>query len=220
MIDITSIDWQKVAGLLPVIIQNAQTSEVLMLGYMNLDALNKTCVEGKVTFYSRTQKRLWTKGETSGHFLHVVAMSLDCDRDTLLISVNPIGATCHTGTDSCFNQLGTLPDGVFFAKLEQLIAHRKGQDPQQSYTAQLYTKGTQKIAQKVGEEGVETALAAMTHNNNEILNEAADLVYHLTVLLQNADLNWHDLTQKLRERHQGIGLHPEGNRKSFKQPEN
>ena len=213
MINKEKIDWAKVDGLLPAIIQHAESGAVLMLGYMNQEALAKTLAEGKVTFFSRTKNRLWTKGETSGHFLNVVAMSLDCDNDTLLITVNPIGPTCHTGTESCFSALPRLPDGVFFNQLEKLIASRKGADPETSYTAKLYAKGTQKIAQKVGEEGVETALAAMSHDKAEILGEAADLAYHLTVLLQNADLNWHEVMEVLRLRHQGIGLHPEGSNK-------
>ncbi|TYG35073.1 bifunctional phosphoribosyl-AMP cyclohydrolase/phosphoribosyl-ATP diphosphatase HisIE [Lonepinella koalarum] len=213
MINIQTINWQKVDNLLPVIVQNAQTCEVLMLGYMNAEALNKTLVEKKVTFYSRTKQRLWTKGETSGHFLNVVDMALDCDNDTLLILVNPIGPTCHKGTESCFSELQTLPDWVFFSKLENLIKSRKNADPDSSYTAKLYAKGTKKIAQKVGEEGVETALAAMAKDPDEVVSETADLLYHLTVLLQDANLNWTDVMDKLKQRHAGIGLHPEGSNK-------
>lgn len=197
------IDWQKVDGLLPVIVQNAQTCEVLMLGYMNQDALDKTLAEKKVTFFSRTKQRLWTKGETSGHFLNVVDMSLDCDNDTLLILAEPIGETCHTGAESCFHQFeqNNEPDWIFFSKLERLIASRKGADPESSYTAHLYARGTKRIAQKVGEEGVETALAATVKDRNETICEAADLAYHLTVLLQDADLSWADVIAKLKERH-------------------
>ncbi|HED4430052.1 TPA: bifunctional phosphoribosyl-AMP cyclohydrolase/phosphoribosyl-ATP diphosphatase HisIE [Pasteurella multocida] len=197
------INWQKVDNLLPVIIQNAATCEVLMLGYMNQEALEKTLAEKRVTFFSRTKNRLWTKGETSGHFLNVVDMSLDCDNDTLLILVNPIGETCHTGTESCFYQFEktTQLDWIFLSKLERLIASRKGADPASSYTAQLYAKGTKRIAQKVGEEGVETALAATVKDKAETICEAADLVYHLTVLLQDADLSWSDVIHKLKERH-------------------
>ncbi|HDR1021990.1 TPA: bifunctional phosphoribosyl-AMP cyclohydrolase/phosphoribosyl-ATP diphosphatase HisIE [Pasteurella multocida] len=199
----TQINWQKVDNLLPVIIQNATTCEVLMLGYMNQEALEKTLTEKRVTFFSRTKNRLWTKGETSGHFLNVVDMSLDCDNDTLLILVNPIGETCHTGAESCFYQFNNAaqPDWIFFSKLERLIAERKGADPTSSYTAQLYSKGTKRIAQKVGEEGVETALAATVKDRNETICEAADLAYHLTVLLQDADLSWADVIGKLKERH-------------------
>ncbi len=197
------IDWQKVDGLLPVIIQHAQTCEVLMLGYMSPEALDKTLAEKKVTFFSRTKQRLWTKGETSGYFLNVVDMSLDCDNDTLLILAEPIGETCHTGAESCFHQFEQRnePDWIFFSKLERLIASRKGADPESSYTAHLYARGTKRIAQKVGEEGVETALAATVKDRNETICEAADLAYHLTVLLQDADLSWADVIAKLKERH-------------------
>lgn len=198
----TKINWQKVDNLLPVIIQNVSTCEVLMLGYMNEEALEKTLVEKRVTFFSRSKNRLWTKGETSGNFLHVVDMSLDCDNDTLLILVNPVGNTCHTGSESCFSQFAqNAPDWIFFSKLERLIASRKGADPNTSYTAELYAKGTKRIAQKVGEEGVETALAATVRDRNETICEAADLAYHLTVLLQDSDLSWTDVIDKLKERH-------------------
>ena len=209
------IDWQKVDGLLPVIVQYAQTCEVLMLGYMNPEALAKTIDEKVVTFFSRTKQRLWTKGETSGHFLNVVDMSLDCDNDTLLILANPIGPTCHTGEESCFHQFETQSEGdwTWFAKLERVLAERKNADPASSYTATLYAKGTKKIAQKVGEEGVETALAAVGKDKDEIISEAADLAYHLTVLLHDQNLEWGDVIAKLKERHQGIGLHPEGSNK-------
>ena len=191
--NITKIDWQKVNGLLPVIIQNISTREVLMLGYMNEEALTKTIKERKVTFFSRTKQRLWTKGEISGNFLNVEEMSLDCDNDTLLILVDPIGA--------------------WFIKLEQHLKEKKNADPSNSYTATLHAKGTKKIAQKVGEEGVETALAAVAQDKAEVISEATDLVYHLTVLLHNQDLQWYEIIAKLQERHQGIGLHPEGGNK-------
>ena len=175
MLDIQKINWQKVDNLLPVIVQDATTCEVLMLGYMNQAALDKTLVEKKVTFFSRTKQRLWTKGETSGNFLNVADISLDCDNDTLLILANPIGATCHTGAESCFHQFAqnSQPDWIFFSKLERLIAERKGADPESSYTAHLYSKGTKRIAQKVGEEGVETALAATVKDREETICEAA-----------------------------------------------
>ncbi|HBO37047.1 MAG TPA: bifunctional phosphoribosyl-AMP cyclohydrolase/phosphoribosyl-ATP diphosphatase [Pasteurellaceae bacterium] len=197
----TQINWQKVDNLLPVIVQNVATLEVLMLGYMNQEALDKTLSERKVTFFSRTKQRLWTKGESSGNFLNVVDMSLDCDNDTLLILADPIGPTCHTGTDSCFSHLSVEPDWIFFSKLESLIAERKGADPKSSYTAYLYSRGTKYIAQKVGEEGVETALAATVKDRNETICEAADLAYHLTVLLQDANLSWAEVIGKLKERH-------------------
>ena len=215
MLNTSLINWQKVDGLLPVIIQHAQTGQVLMLGYMNDEALAKTINEGKVTFYSRTKQRLWTKGETSGHFLNIVDMSLDCDNDTLLILANPIGATCHTGEDSCFHQFtqqGTS-HWTWFTLLEQHLAEKKNADPASSYTAMLHSKGIKKIAQKVGEEAVETALAAVSQDKPETLSEAADLVYHLTVLLHHQGLTWADVIAKLQEGHQGIGLHPEGSNK-------
>lgn len=202
-LDVSAINWQKVDNLLPVVIQDVKTCQVLMLGYMNQAALTKTINDGKVTFFSRTKDRLWTKGETSGNFLMVVDLSLDCDNDTLLILANPIGATCHTGADSCFFGLKTTPDWVFFANLEKLIAARKNADPASSYTASLYAKGTKRIAQKVGEEGVETALAATVKDRAETISEAADLVYHLTVLLQDADVSWADVIDKLKQRHGG-----------------
>ena len=201
MLNIQNINWQKINNLLPVIVQHATTCEVLMLGYMNPEALEKTLAEKKVTFFSRTKNRLWTKGETSGNFLHVVDMSLDCDQDALLILADPVGPTCHTGTESCFSQLKNEPNWIFFSKLEKLLNARKGADPETSYTAQLYARGTKRIAQKVGEEGVETALAATVKDRNEIICEAADLAYHLTVLLQDADLSWADVIGKLKERH-------------------
>lgn len=211
------INWQKVNNLLPVIIQHFQTSEVLMLGYMDEEALAKTLDEKRVTFFSRTKNRLWTKGETSGNFLNVVDMSLDCDNDTLLILADPIGATCHTGEESCFHQFDNPSQAVknwtWFAKLERELAAKKNAAPATSYTATLHAKGTKKIAQKVGEEGLETAIAAVAQDKAEVLSEAADLVYHLTVLLHNQDLNWQDVIGKLQERHQGIGLHPEGSNK-------
>ncbi|OAQ15671.1 phosphoribosyl-AMP cyclohydrolase [Bibersteinia trehalosi Y31] len=211
---IQQINWQKVDNLLPVIVQNAQTCEVLMLGYMNQQALEKTLAEKRVTFYSRTKQRLWTKGETSGNFLNVVDMSLDCDNDTLLILANPIGETCHTGAESCFHQFEQeQPDWLFFSKLERMIAERKNADPESSYTAKLYAKGTPKIAQKVGEEAVESVIAAMKNDREELVGEVADLAYHLTVLLHNADLSWAEVNAKLKERHAGIGLHPEGSNK-------
>ncbi|QLB15984.1 bifunctional phosphoribosyl-AMP cyclohydrolase/phosphoribosyl-ATP diphosphatase [Mannheimia granulomatis] len=209
-----NIDWQKVDGLLPVIIQSALTCEVLMLGYMNEAALEKTLNEKRVTFYSRTKQRLWTKGETSGHFLNVVDMSLDCDNDALLILANPIGETCHTGAESCFHQFEQeQPDWIFFSKLERMIAERKNADPESSYTAKLYAKGTPKIAQKVGEEAVESVIAAMKNDREELVSEVADLAYHLTVLLHNAGLSWAEVNAKLKERYKGIGLHPEGSNK-------
>ena len=197
------INWAKINGLLPVIVQDATRGTVLMLGYMNPAALAKTQAEGRVTFYSRSKQRLWTKGETSGHYLGVCAMSLDCDNDTLLILAEPQGPTCHTGATSCFHAYDREPPPgwPWFAQLADELAARKNADPATSYTARLHARGLTKIAQKVGEEGVETALAATVGDRDETINEAADLTYHLTVLLQDAGLSWADVIAKLRERH-------------------
>lgn len=200
MLNIQQIDWTKVNHLLPVVIQDNKTAQVLMLGFMNEEALQKTINDGVVCFFSRTKNRLWVKGETSGNFLKVVKMGLDCDNDSLLILVNPVGATCHTGATSCFDKSDT-PDLVFLANLEKLINERKSADPNSSYTASLFAKGTKRIAQKVGEEGVETALAATVKDKNETICESADLIYHLTVLLADGDLTLGDVIGKLKERH-------------------
>lgn len=198
-LDASQLDWQKVNNLMPVIIQHYVSGDVLMLGYMTPEALKQTQTTGKVTFYSRTKNRLWTKGETSGHFLNVKSISTDCDNDTLLILVDPIGATCHTGSNSCFAQAKT--EWGFLYQLEQLLAARKNSDPQSSYTAKLYHEGTKRIAQKVGEEGVETALAATVHDREELKNESADLIYHLLVLLQDQNLSLQDVIGILKARH-------------------
>lgn len=200
MIDAAKLDWSKVDGLMPAIVQDCRSGRVLMLGYMNQDALAKTQETGQVTFFSRTKNRLWTKGESSGHVLKLKDMSTDCDNDTLLVMAEPVGPTCHLGTVSCFNAQ-QAPALTFLAELEQVIASRKGADPKSSYTASLYAKGTKRIAQKVGEEGVETALAATVHDHDELVNESADLLYHLTVLLQQEGLELADVINKLKERH-------------------
>lgn len=197
---INQLDWQKVGDLMPVIIQHAISGDVLMLGYMNKEALEHTITTGKVTFYSRTKERLWTKGETSGHFLELVDIALDCDHDSLLILVNPLGPTCHNGTKSCFSPAQS--EWGFLFELEQLLASRKNADPNSSYTAKLYQDGTKRIAQKVGEEGVETALAATVRDREELKNESADLIYHLLVLLQDQNLNLQDVIGILKSRHQ------------------
>ncbi|WIM56547.1 bifunctional phosphoribosyl-AMP cyclohydrolase/phosphoribosyl-ATP diphosphatase HisIE [Pantoea anthophila] len=194
------LDWDKTEGMMPVIVQHNVSGEVLMHGYMNPAALEKTLAEGNVTFFSRTKNRLWTKGETSGNFLQVVSITPDCDNDTLLILANPIGPTCHLGTSSCFSP--AAPEWTFLYQLEQLLASRKTADPESSYTARLYASGTKRIAQKVGEEGVETALAATVNDRHELTNEASDLVYHLMVLLQDQDLDFSTLINNLRARHQ------------------
>lgn len=197
---INQLDWEKVDHLMPAIVQHAVSGEVLMMGYMNQAALAETEKSGKVTFFSRTKQRLWTKGESSGHFLNVVNIYPDCDHDTLLILVNPIGPTCHLGNNSCFAPAAS--DWGFLYQLEQLLASRKFADPASSYTAKLYASGTKRIAQKVGEEGVETALAATVNDRAELTNEAADLIYHLLVLLQDQDLDLSTVIGRLRERHE------------------
>ena len=198
----TRIDWEKVDGLVPAIIQDFGSSQVLMMGYMNQEALAKTLETEKVTFFSRTKNRLWTKGEESGNSLNLVNVSLDCDNDTLLIKVNPVGPTCHTGTTTCWDGDKTEETQlVWLHQLEQLLAERKNADPDSSYTASLYARGTKRISQKVGEEGVEVALAATSGDKAELVCESADLMYHLFVLLQDQELSFDDVINKLKERH-------------------
>ena len=197
--DIKTLDWEKTGGLIPVVVQDTCSGQVLMLGYMNPEALEKTLETKKVTFWSRTQQRLWTKGETSGHWLNLVDIGTDCDSDALLVLVNPEGPTCHRGTKSCFSPVDH--EWNFLRELEVLLESRRTADPATSYTASLYARGTKRIAQKVGEEGVETALAATVHDKEERKNEAADLVYHLLVLLADADLELADVIDILRARH-------------------
>ena len=198
--DIKTLDWAKVDGLMPAVVQDAVSGRVLMLGNMNEEALEKTLLQKKVTFWSRTKGRLWTKGETSSNWLRVVDVTSDCDNDALLILANPDGPTCHRGTPSCFSP--SEPDWVFLRDLEVLLKSRRTADPATSYTASLYARGTKRIAQKVGEEGVETALAATVGDREELKNEAADLVYHLLVLLADADLSLADVIGILRARHE------------------
>ncbi|EMK3363962.1 bifunctional phosphoribosyl-AMP cyclohydrolase/phosphoribosyl-ATP diphosphatase HisIE [Vibrio parahaemolyticus] len=196
------INWEKVDGLVPAIVQDFQSSQVLMMGYMNQDALAKTGETGQVTFFSRTKERLWTKGETSGNVLQLVNISLDCDNDTLLVRVNPIGPTCHTGTTTCWDgDAQEESQMVWLHQLEKLLAARKSADPDSSYTASLYARGTKRISQKVGEEGVEVALAATSGDKAELVCESADLIYHLLVLLQDQGLSMNDVVNKLKERH-------------------
>lgn len=196
------VDWEKVDGLVPAIVQDYASSQVLMMGYMNPEALEKTIETGNVTFFSRTKERLWTKGETSGNVLQLKNLSLDCDNDTLLVLVNPIGPTCHTGTTTCFDgDKQDVAQWVWLNQLETLLASRKESDPESSYTASLYARGTKRISQKVGEEGVEVALAATSGDKAELVCESADLIYHLMVLLQDQGLSMSDVIDKLRERH-------------------
>ncbi|ELR67372.1 Phosphoribosyl-AMP cyclohydrolase [Photobacterium marinum] len=202
-----NINWEKVDGLVPAIVQDNTSGQVLMLGYMNEAALDKTLASKKVTFWSRSKQRLWTKGETSGNVLNLKSIKLDCDEDTLLVKVDPVGPTCHLNTTTCFDSntaqegLVEQPALVFLHQLEQLLAERKDADPTSSYTASLYARGTKRISQKVGEEGVEVALAATSGDKKELICESADLLYHLIVLLQDQGLSLSDVTAKLQERH-------------------
>ncbi|ENL8514858.1 bifunctional phosphoribosyl-AMP cyclohydrolase/phosphoribosyl-ATP diphosphatase HisIE [Providencia rettgeri] len=196
----SQLAWQKVDNLMPVIVQHAVSGDVLMLGYMNPEALQTTLDSRKVTFYSRTKQRLWTKGETSNNFLNLVDIYPDCDSDTLLALALPDGPTCHKGTQSCFAPAQS--DWGFLFELETLLKERKTASPESSYTARLYASGTKRIAQKVGEEGVETALAATVNDRAELTNEAADLMYHLMVLLQDQELDLSTIIKRLKKRHQ------------------
>ncbi|EIU7555798.1 MULTISPECIES: bifunctional phosphoribosyl-AMP cyclohydrolase/phosphoribosyl-ATP diphosphatase HisIE [Providencia] len=196
----SQLAWQKVDNLMPVIVQHAVSGDVLMLGYMNPEALQTTLDSRKITFYSRTKQRLWTKGETSNNFLNLVDIYPDCDSDTLLALALPDGPTCHKGTQSCFAPAQS--DWGFLFELETLLKERKTASPESSYTARLYASGTKRIAQKVGEEGVETALAATVNDRAELTNEAADLMYHLMVLLQDQELDLSTIIKRLKERHQ------------------
>ena len=199
--NLNKLAWEKMDGLLPCIVQDAFSAQVLMQGYMDKAALEKTFDTQKVTFFSRSKQRLWTKGETSGNTLELKSISADCDEDSLLVLVKPNGPACHTGTTSCWFD-GELPTMSFVAELEQVLSARKSADPSSSYTAELYSKGIKRIAQKVGEEGVETALAATVKDLDELKNESADLLYHLIVLLQASDLSLQDSIEVLQKRHQ------------------
>ena len=200
MIDIQKIDFEKSGGLAPAIVQHADTGEVLMLGYMNQDAVEVTLKKKRVTFWSRSKKRLWKKGETSGHVLRLVDIAMDCDRDALLIQARPEGPTCHLGTRSCFGETPG-PGLAFLGQLQRIVEERSKEAPKDSYTAKLLSKGVLKCAQKVGEEGVEAALAGAAESDEALLGEAADLLYHLTVLLKARDLSLKDAAEVLRDRH-------------------
>jgi phosphoribosyl-ATP pyrophosphohydrolase/phosphoribosyl-AMP cyclohydrolase len=192
------LDFTKGNGLLPVIIQDEQTLEVLMLGFMNEQAYQKTVSENKVTFFSRTKSRLWTKGEESGNFLHVKSIAPDCDNDTILIKVKPEGPTCHTGSRNCFN---TQYNQNFILQLESIIKDRYENPREGSYVDKLRTKGLNKIAQKVGEEGVETVIAALAENEEDLINEASDLVFHLLMLLKEKNVSLEAIAKNLEGRH-------------------
>ncbi|MGL4291974.1 MAG: bifunctional phosphoribosyl-AMP cyclohydrolase/phosphoribosyl-ATP diphosphatase HisIE [Bacteroidales bacterium] len=194
------IDFDKMGGLIPAIIQDDQTSKVLMLGFMNPEALEKTKSTGKVTFFSRTKNRLWTKGEESGNFLNVVSMAIDCDQDTLLIKVNPVGPVCHTGADTCFEEKNQ-EDILFLKYLQDFISKRYEEMPEGSYTTSLFKKGINRMAQKVGEEGVETVIEATNGTDEGLIYEASDLIYHLIVLLTSKGYRIEDLARELKKRH-------------------
>jgi phosphoribosyl-AMP cyclohydrolase / phosphoribosyl-ATP pyrophosphohydrolase len=196
--DIERLDWEKCGDLIPVIVQDADTHTVLMLAYMNKAALQQTLTTKQVTFYSRSKKRLWTKGETSGNFLQLINITADCDQDTLLIQAKPLGPTCHRNTKSCFNQ--TPNSAEILLELENTITKRIQEQPTGSYVATLYQAGVNKIAQKVGEEGVEVAIAAVAENTPALLNEAADLLFHLLVLLASKKLTINDVMDVLSKR--------------------
>ena len=193
-----TIDFSKSAGLVPVIIQNEQTLEVLMLGYMNEEAFKKTESEKIVTFFSRSKQRLWTKGEKSGNFFNVKSMNIDCDNDTLLIKVKPVGPACHTGARSCFK---TSYNQNFLFKLESIVNNRYEHPVEGSYVNKLRSRGLNKIAQKVGEEGVETVIAALNETREDLINESSDLLFHLMILLREKNISLETVAKNLEGRH-------------------
>lgn len=194
------LDFEKMNGLIPAIIQDNYTQKVLMLGFMNKEAYEKTMETGKVTFFSRTKNRLWTKGEESGNFLHVVSVKADCDNDTLLIMVHPEGPVCHKGTDTCWGDKNEQ-DIMFLKELQDFIDRRRQEMPENSYTTSLFNSGINKMAQKVGEEAVETILEACNGTDERLIYEGADLLYHLIVLLTYKGYRIEDLARELKERH-------------------
>ena len=202
MLDPQKIQFDKLNGIVPCVVQDSKTRTVLMLGFMNEEALEKTLAERRVTFYSRSKKRLWTKGETSGHYLDLDDIKVDCDNDTLLLMVRPHGPTCHKGSDTCFEQVNEIAGPAF---LETIIADRKKNPKQGSYTNTLLSSGINKIAQKVGEEAVELVIEAKDNNRELFIGEAADLYYHLLVLLAAKDVTLEDVTKVLRQRHSSRG---------------
>ena len=201
---IEHLQWEKMGGLLPAIVQDSFDGRVLMQGFMNKEALAVTLESGKVTFWSRSRQQLWTKGETSGNTLDLVEIHVDCDQDCLLVRARPEGPTCHLGSDTCFDGEGkVVPELAFLAELERVIVQRDADRPAGSYTTTLLESGIKRIAQKVGEEGVETALAAVAGEDEELLNESADLLYHLLVLLRSRKLELGSLVEVLKVRHGG-----------------
>jgi phosphoribosyl-ATP pyrophosphohydrolase/phosphoribosyl-AMP cyclohydrolase len=202
-LDVRRLAWDKAEGLLPAVVQDVRTGRVLMLGYMNEEALRRTLADRRVTFFSRSRGELWLKGATSGNYLDVVDVTADCDLDTILVLANPQGPACHRGTTTCFAE-AREPDAAriaFLASLEATIAQRIAESPEGSYTAKLYSRGIGRIAQKVGEEGVETALASVTRDDPELVGECADLLYHLLVLLKARNLSLDRVVEELESRH-------------------
>ena len=196
------LNFSKLAGdLIPAVIQDNTTSKVLMLGFMNKEAYDKTVATNLVTFFSRTKNRLWTKGEESGNFLNVVSIQSDCDEDTLLIKVNPVGPVCHKGTDTCWGEQNKTDDIQFLKQLQDFIDKRREEMPKGSYTTSLFEDGLSRMAQKVGEEAIETVIEAMANNDERLLYEASDLVYHLIVLLSHKGLGIEDIARELKKRH-------------------
>jgi phosphoribosyl-AMP cyclohydrolase / phosphoribosyl-ATP pyrophosphohydrolase len=200
---IAALDWGKNDGLMPAIVQDARSGQVLMFAYMNREALRATLTEKRVTFFSRSRNRLWTKGESSGNWLHLVDVVTDCDKDSVLVLAHPAGPTCHRGTQSCFgDEVGTDAAGLsFLMRLESVIAQRISDRPEGSYTARLWSEGPTRIAQKVGEEGVEVALAAVTQEDERLVGESADLLYHLALLLKSRNLSLATVVRELEKRH-------------------
>ncbi|GAA6205328.1 MULTISPECIES: bifunctional phosphoribosyl-AMP cyclohydrolase/phosphoribosyl-ATP diphosphatase HisIE [Thalassotalea] len=199
--NLQTLAWEKMADLIPAIIQHHKTGAILMQGYMNQASLSQTLITEKATFYSRSKQALWVKGETSGHFLNVKQVLTDCDKDSLLIACEPIGPSCHLGTESCFPEQ-SLSQQNFLSQLEEVIKSRKNDAPEDSYTAHLFSRGTTKMAQKVGEEGVEVALAAVAETKEDLLGECADLFYHTLVLLQDQNIDMSEVMEVLQKRHQ------------------
>lgn len=195
------MNFDKMGGLVPAIIQDDVTSKVLMLGFMNEEAYHKTVATNKVTFFSRTKNRLWTKGEESGNFLNVVSIKQDCDQDTLLIKVNPVGPVCHTGTDTCWGEKNEADDLMFLKHLQDFIDTRHKEMPEKSYTTSLFQSGINKMAQKVGEEAVEMIIEATNGTNERMIYEGSDMLYHLIVMLTSKGLRIEDLIRELKERH-------------------
>ena len=195
------IDFEKGGGLVPAIIQDPTTGKVLMLGYMNQEAYEKTMATGKVTFYSRSRQCLWTKGETSGNYLHLVSISVDCDNDTLLVKATPDGPTCHTGTDTCWGEKNETNPLLFLSELQDFIIKRHEEMPEGSYTTSLFKDGLNRMAQKVGEEALELVIEAVNGTNDRLVYEGSDMLYHLIVLLTSKGLRIEDMARELQERH-------------------